>query len=162
MQTHDDAVERAADIASIRLLPALLGAAVQGLDDARLDTPYRDGGWTVRQVVHHLADAHMHAFLRMKLMLAAHHPTLTPYDQDVWAAMDDGRNGPVAQSLAILEGLHGRWAGLLGNLAGEAWQRTGLHPERGAVTVRSLLRTYAAHGERHVAQITGLRRARGW
>jgi hypothetical protein len=156
------ASERTVRIQKIRILPVSLRAAVAGLAGDRLDTPYREGGWTVRQVVHHLADSHMHAFVRMKLILAEDHPTLKPYDQDIWARMPDTREAPLAPSLAILEGLHERWTLMLERIPEREWSRTGFHPERGEITLESLLNTYAGHGEKHVSQITGLRTARGW
>jgi hypothetical protein len=162
MSTTQPVAARAREILKIQSLPAALLAAGDGLVDAQLDTPYREGGWTVRQVVHHLADSHMNAFLRMKLILTEEHPTLKPYDQDVWARTGDSRAAPIASSLVLLEGLHARWARLLEEIPGDAWSRTGFHPERGDVSLENLLQTYAAHGEKHVGQITGLRKARGW
>jgi hypothetical protein len=162
MSTTLTAAERAERIRKISALPAALRSAVAGLTDARLDTPYRDGGWTVRQVVHHLADSHMNAFVRMKLILTETHPTLKPYDQNAWALMPDGKNAPIGASLALLEGLHERWTAMLGRVGEKDWARTALHPERGEITLDSLLQTYAGHGEKHVGHITGLRTARGW
>jgi hypothetical protein len=146
----------------IRVLPALLQEAVEGLDDTMLDTPYRAGGWTVRQVVHHLADSHMHAYLRMKLTFWQNQPTLNAYDQDTWATSQDVIGGPVEPSLQILAGLHRRWVEFLGSLPEAAWQSTAHHPERGTITLLSLLHTYARHGDRHVQQIRDLRAGRGW
>lgn len=153
--------ERTNALAKIRDLPDAVEGAVRGLDDRQLDTPYREGGWTVRQVVHHLADSHLNAFIRMKLLLTEDRPTLKPYDQDDWAGLVDSRL-PVAPSLAILRGLHERWAALIGSLPESAWSRTGYHPERGDISMDDLLGIYAGHGEKHVEQIRGLRRARGW
>jgi hypothetical protein len=154
--------ERNQMIEEIRRLPDLLERAVRGLAEEQLDTPYRDGGWTVRQVVHHLADAHMHAFLRMKRMLAEEHPTLQPYRQEDWAALPDGARPPVDSSLALLRGLHARWCVLLENVEGTAWLRTAFHPERGDVTVESFLTIYAGHGRKHVRQIEDLKMSRSW
>ena len=148
-------------INKIRSLPRQLEKAIADLDESQLSTPYRDGGWTVRQVVHHLADSHMNAFIRMKLILAEDHPTLKPYDQEVWAELPDIRSRLDA-SLGIIRGLHERWVTLLENIPEAAWTRTGKHPETGEVSLESLLTTYARHGENHVGQITGLRSARGW
>jgi hypothetical protein len=162
MQTPVSSAERMLRIRKIEALPAGLRAAIHGLSDSQLDTPYRDGGWTVRQVVHHLADSHMHAYVRMKLILAEDRPTLKTYNQDVWARMPDGHDLPVAPSLRLLEGLHERWTAMLLQVRDEEWLRAAVHPERGEITLESMLQTYAGHGEKHVAQITGLRRARGW
>ncbi len=149
-------------IAKIQQLPAQLEAAIAGLNDAQLDTPYRDGGWTVRQVVHHLADSHMNAYIRMRLIATEDRPTLKPYDQDVWARFYDAQSMPVAPSLAILRGLHERWTDFLQRLSAESWSRAGHHPERGEVTLDSLVTIYAGHGAKHVDQIMGLRQAKGW
>lgn len=154
--------ERSVAIDRLRRLPDLLESAVRGLTDVQLDTPYREKGWTVRQVVHHLADSHANAFIRCKLILTEQHPTIKPYNQDLWAMSVDGKSMPVGSSLLILRGLHERWAALLDSLVDEQWTRAGLHPERGEVTIESLLTTYAGHGERHVGQITGLRSTRAW
>jgi hypothetical protein len=154
--------ERREKIAKIQQLPAVLKAAVQGLNDRQLDTPYRTGGWTVRQVVHHLADSHMNAVIRMKLILTEEAPTLKPYNQDAWAKLIDTSTLPIQSSLALLTGLHERWTKLLESLPDGAWIRTAHHPERGDVSLESMLITYSGHGEKHVGQITGLRNAQGW
>jgi hypothetical protein len=154
--------DRKGHIEKIRALPALLESAVKGLSDAQLDTPYREGGWTVRQVVHHLADSHMNAFVRMKLILTEEHPALKPYDQDRWAALVDGAKLPVQSSLAIVRGLHERWVALMESTPESAWLRAGHHPERGDITLEKTLTIYSGHGEKHVQQIAGLRAARGW
>jgi len=153
--------ERAEKIASIQNAPVSLENAIRQLNDAQLDTPYREGGWTVRQVVHHLADSHMNAYVRMKLVLTEKHPTLKPYDQNSWATLSDATM-PITHSTAILKGLHARWTHLLERVPESAWSRTAFHPENGEMTLEDLLTTYAAHGENHVSQITGLRKARGW
>jgi uncharacterized damage-inducible protein DinB len=154
--------DSAARIAKIRDLPFQLEQAVAGLSDAQLDTPYREGGWTVRQVVHHVADSHMNAFIRMKLMVTEEHPTIKPYNQDDWAVQADSRNVPLAPSLSIIRGLHDRWCRLLEHVKESEWARTAVHPERGTVTLDAMLSTYAAHGEKHVGHITSLRRQRNW
>jgi hypothetical protein len=156
------AEERHRRIATIRAFPRHLADALAGLSDSQLDTPYREGGWTVRQVVHHLADSHMHAYLRMKLIAAEENPPLKPYDQDQWGAMPDSRTAPLGSSLSILTGLHERWALFLERLDQNAWERTGNHPERGVVTLESMLATYAEHGRKHIRHITGLRQTKGW
>jgi uncharacterized damage-inducible protein DinB len=154
--------ERKLHIAKIRSLPKELTAAVRGLDRSQLETPYRDGGWTVAQVVHHLADSHMQAYGRMRLIVTEERPPLKPYSQDAWAALPDARSASIAPSMAILRGLHRRWAAMLAKLPRKAWGRTGLHAERGEVSIDDLLALYANHGEKHVAQILGLRRERSW
>ena len=156
------ATERRDKIALIRRLPAELESAVQGLNDQQLDTPYREGGWTVRQVVHHLADSHLNAFVRMKLILTEDHPTLKPYDQEMWAKLPDTLETPLASSLTILKGLHERWSTLLENVPETSWARSARHPESGEVTLDSMLTTYAKHGEKHVGHIMGLRNAKRW
>jgi hypothetical protein len=156
------AAERHERIDLIRRLPDQLELAVAGLSDTQLDTPYRGGGWTVRQVVHHLADSHMNAFVRMKLILTEDNPALKPYNQDSWAVTADVTGMPIAPSLALLRGLHERWTALLKSVPDAAWARTAHHPERGSVTLESQLITYAGHGGKHVGAITGLRSARGW
>jgi len=146
----------------LRTLPARARAAVAGLSPAQLDEPYRPGGWSSRQIVHHVANAHMHAYLRMKFVLIEQHPTVKPWDQDTWEAMDDERHGPVEPSLAILDGVHARMAEVLSRVQPGQWGRTALHPEYGIITLRQLLDTYVKHGAHHVEQIEGLRRAKGW
>jgi len=156
------AADRREKIASIRKLPAAIEAAVKGLNDQQLDTPYRIGGWTVRQVVHHLADSHLNAFVRMKLILTEDHPTLKPYDQDEWAKLPDTQGTPIDSSFSILKGLHDRWCKLLENVPDTGWSRAAHHPENGEVTLESMLSTYARHGEKHVEHITGLRATKRW
>jgi hypothetical protein len=154
-------MDRQQMIDALKVLPDQVSDAVRGLNERQLDTPYRQDGWTVRQVVHHLADSHMNAFIRVKLILTEERPALKPYSQDDWARLSDSRL-PVDASVAILRGLHERWAELLGSLPQASWNRAGFHPERGEVTVDSLLATYAGHGAKHVEQILSLRRAKGW
>lgn len=153
--------ERRQYITRIRNLPRQLGAAVRGLDAAQLQTPYREGGWTPAQVVHHLADSHMNAYIRMRLIAHEEHPALKSYDQDVWASTPEARAAQISPSMALLRGLHRRWTAFLQNLPRESWSRTGLHPERGDVSIDSLAAMYAGHGEKHVAQILGLRQRLG-
>lgn len=149
-------------IEKIRRLPEQVEAAVSGLNDEQLDTPYGPGKWTARQVVHHLADSHMNAYIRMKLVLSEEHPTLKTYNQEDWAKFVDAASIPVDSSLAILRGLQHRMAVLLENAADNDWSRGANHPERGNITLEDLLKIYSRHGENHVGQITGLRQARGW
>jgi hypothetical protein len=154
--------DRQAMLARLRQLPDAAEAAVRGLSEAQLDTPCGEGEWTVRQVVHHLTDAHMNGFIRTKLILTEEQPTLKPYDQDEWVKLRDSAEHPVRASLSILAGLHERWSGLLETLPESSWSRSATHPESGPVTLDDLLVTYARHGETHVRQITGLRAAKGW
>ena len=143
-------------IESIRTLPERLTRLTAPMDDSQLDTPYRDGGWTVRQVVHHLVDSHTNGFVRIKLMLAEEHPTLRPYNQDVWAEFDDVKIMPIDSSLKTLEGLHEKLAYIFEHATESDYQRTAFHPEDGDVTLEYELQNYAEHGERHLKQISGL------
>ena len=156
------AADRAGWIDEIRGAPALLRDAVRGLDDARLDTPYRDGGWTVRQVVHHLPDSHMNAYVRFRLALTEEAPTIRPYAEARWAELEDARTLPPDVSLALLDALHDRWVTLLRSLPDDAWSRTLNHPESGVHTLDWLLALYAWHGRHHVAHVTSLRERMGW
>jgi hypothetical protein len=152
---------RGAAIDVLRDLPAQLRVNAAELSDSQLDTPYRDGGWTVRQLVHHVADSHLNAYVRTKLALAEDSPTIKPYDQDAWAALADSRL-PIAASLSILDGIHERWVALWRSLAPAQFGRTLNHPELGALTVDTLLQLYAWHSRHHVAHIAMLRLRRGW
>jgi len=153
-------------IADIEALPARVREAVLGLTDAQVDTPYRAGGWTVRQVVHHLADSHLHAYARTKWALTEDEPVIKPYEQDRWAALADARTLPLEPSLRLLEGLHERWAALLRTLNATDWQREFTHPElpagKNKLRLDWILQHYAWHGERHVGQIETLRKEKGW
>jgi DinB superfamily len=154
--------ERAALIRAIAEAPAALRAAVAGLTDAQLDTPYRPGGWTVRQVVHHLPDSHMNAYVRLKLALTEESPVVKPYDEERWAELPDVRLARVETSLILLEAMHERWVMVLQALGPAEWKRQLLHPERGVLSVDDLLGTYAWHGRHHVAHVTSLRARQGW
>lgn len=143
--------------------PVNLRIAVAGLEDAQLDTPYRDGGWTVRQVVHHLADSHLNAYCRFKLALTEDNPVIKPYFEARWAELPDSRVSPVAPSLALLEGLHERWRVLLESLTPADLDRTFVHPEQEAATpLWRTLGIYSWHGKHHTAQILALRTRHGW
>jgi hypothetical protein len=143
--------------------PARLRAAIAGLDDAQLDTPYRPAGWTVRQVIHHLADSHMNSFIRFKLALTEDNPTIKPYREGAWANTADSAGMPPEPSLALLEGLHGRWVALAASLRPEDFARTFVHPEREqAMALDLTLLIYAWHCHHHVAHITALRERMGW
>ncbi|HEX6373409.1 MAG TPA: putative metal-dependent hydrolase [Longimicrobium sp.] len=149
-------------IDAIAQTPARLRAAVQGLTDEQLDTPYREGGWTVRQLAHHVPDSHMNAYTRFKLGLTEDSPTIKTYDEARWAELDDTRATPVETSLATLELVHERWVNLLRSMTDEQWARTIQHPEWGAMGLETLLAMYAWHGRHHVAHVTRLRERMGW
>ena len=142
--------------------PKKLRAAVKGLSREQLATPYRDGGWTVQQVVHHLADSHMNAYTRFKLALTEDEPTIKPYNETRWAELSDSKTTPVETSLALMDGLHERWLNLLRGMAPADFARKLKHPERGTMTLDETLGMYAWHGRHHVAHITGLRDRKGW
>lgn len=154
--------DRAAALRTLTELPARLRLATSGLDERQLDTPYRPGGWTVRQLVHHVADSHVNAYIRLKFALSETNPTIKPYDEAVWAEMVDARTAPIAVSLDLLEALHGRWVLLLESLSDEQFARTLLHPERGPMTIDDLLALYDWHSRHHTAHVTALRAREGW
>src|SRR5271168_2780767 len=142
--------ERAKFVREIEETPARLKAAIAGLSDGQLDTPYRPGGWTVRQVVHHLPDSHMNAYVRTKLALTEDVPTIKPYDEARWAELPDGKSSPIEPSLAILESLHKRWVLLLKSLAPSDWARKFRHPEHEKpLSLDDSLALYAWHGKHH-------------
>lgn len=159
--TAGEAGRRSA-IETIAGTPAALREAVTALDDHQLDTPYREGGWTVRQVVHHLVDSHINAYVRLRLALTEENPVIRPYDEVAWAELWDAREEPVELSLALLEGLHARWTALLRRLPGAAFERSWRHPVSGEHSVDVLVQMYAWHGSHHVAHITSLRAREGW
>ena len=155
--------DRARWIGEVAALPAAFGAAVAGLDAAQLETPYRPGGWTVRQLAHHVADSHLNAYTRCKLALTEAEPTIKPYDEARWAELPDVAAVDPAVSLALLDALHRRWAALLERLAPDDWSRTLRHPERpGPMRLDDLLALYAWHGRHHTAHVTRLRERMGW
>jgi hypothetical protein len=149
-------------IDEIEQAPAALRAAVRGLSPQQIETPYRDGGWTVRQVVHHVPDSHMNAYIRFKLALTEDEPTIKPYMEDRWANLPDSQSTPVEVSLALLAALHDRWVRLLRSLQPEDWKRTFRHPELGVMPLEKTLGLYAWHGRHHVAHVTELRKRMGW
>lgn len=149
-------------IDEIAAAPARLREAVAGLDDRQLHTPYRDGGWTVLQVVHHVPDSHLNAYLRLKLALTESDPVIKPYDQAAWAALPDSRDTPVETSLVLLTALHDRWTRLLRSLGDADFARRFRHPEHGAVNLDWLVAMYSWHGRHHVAHVTALRQRMGW
>jgi len=141
--------------------PARLREAVAGLTDAQLDTPYREAGWTVRQVAHHLPDSHLNAYIRFKLGLTEIDPVIKSYDEGAWALLEDTRITPVEVSLALLDALHERWVAVLRSVEDEQWSRTIQHPENGRMRLDFLLGLYAWHGRHHVAHVTRLRERMG-
>jgi uncharacterized damage-inducible protein DinB len=153
---------RRQSIAVLTALPTQLRAAVQGLDQAQLDTPYREGGWTVRQLVHHMADSHMNAYVRFKLALTEDWPVIKPYKEALWAELADSQK-PIESSLSLTAALHERWAALAESLSEEDWQRGFVHPEHDRrQTLEHALVMYDWHSRHHTAHITELRRREGW
>jgi len=152
---------RLSAIANLAELPTLLRNAVEDLDSAQLATPYREGGWTVRQLVHHIADSHMNAFIRVRLALTEDNPTVKPYDEAAWALLHDSA-APVEWSLTLVESLHARWVMLLQSLTESQWQRTFQHPENGPSTVERATLVYAWHSRHHLAHITHLAMREKW
>jgi hypothetical protein len=143
-------------------LPGHLRDAIESLSDKQLDTPYRPEGWTVRQVVHHLADSHMHAYIRTRFALTVNEPTIMAYDENVWAGLKDAKTGPLEPSLLLLDGLHARWTALLESLSEADWSRKFVHPELGVRTLDVNIPVYAWHGRHHTAHITALRKRMNW
>lgn len=155
--------ERRTMLDHIAATPARMREAVAGLSDEQLDTPYREGGWTARQVVHHVPDSHLNAYCRLKLALTENEPTIRPYDEDTWARLADSRETPVEVSLTLLESLHARWMTLFRSMKPEDFRRTFRHPEHGGIqTLDWLVAMYAWHGRHHVGHITSLRERMGW
>ena len=154
--------DRTAGIAHIAALPKAMRDAVAGLSDAQLDTPYRDGGWTVRQVVHHVADSHVNAYCRVRLALTEESPTIKPYAEAKWAELADARTMPIAVSLTILDAIHSRWVTLLRSLTPEQFARPFKHPESGPSTIDGLIALYSWHGRHHTAHVTELRKRERW
>lgn len=149
-------------IARIAALPAAFRAAVGPLTEAQLATPYRPGGWTVRQLAHHVPDSHLNAYVRFKLALTEPEPTIRPYDQQAWAALPDTLGAPVGVSLDLLTALHARWVVLLEALTPEQWSRRFHHPETGSQRLDQVVLHYAWHSDHHLAHVTRLRERMGW
>lgn len=145
--------KRTAWIRQVAELPGALRAATEGLSDAQIDTPYRPGGWTVRQVVHHVPDSHLNAYTRFKLALTENNPTIKAYDEGAWATLADTTHTPVAVSLSLLEALHARWVAVLDAMKDEDFARTLVHPVNGQMTLDRLLQMYAWHGRHHTAHV---------
>lgn len=154
--------ERAAAVAEIAAAPAALRSAIAGLDDAQLDTPYREGGWTVRQLVHHVPDSHLNAYVRFKWAATEDNPAIKVYDEKAWSELPDARGADPELSLALLEALHRRWVAFLGTFSEAEWRRTFVHPNLGELSLEVVAALYAWHGRHHVAHVTELRRQRGW
>jgi uncharacterized damage-inducible protein DinB len=157
-----DAATRSAAVDEIARAPAALRAAVAGLTASQLDTPYRDGGWTVRQVAHHVPDSHVNAYIRTKLALTETEPTIKPYEEAEWAKLPDTTATPVDTALAMLDAVHTRWLAILRGMDAAAWRRPFRHPESGVWRIEQLVTLYAWHGKHHVAHITNLRSRMGW
>ncbi len=154
--------QRRACFDKIEETPARMRAAVAGLTEEQLEMPYRPGGWTVRQVVHHVPESHMTSYLRLKLAVTENEPVIKPYDEDSWAKLDDAQQAPIELSLDLLESLHKRWMWFLRTLKPDDYQRTFRHPEIGVVSIDKNIALYAWHGPHHVAQITALRERMRW
>jgi len=157
-----DEQRKAEFLDEIAQTPAKLRAAVQGLSDKQLDTPYRPEGWTVKQVVHHVPDSHLNSYVRFKLALTEDEPTVKTYAEDRWAELADTTTTPIEVSLTLLDSLHDRWVRLLRSLTPEQWKRTFRHPELGPMTLEKTLALYAWHGRHHVAHVTELRKRMSW
>ena len=150
-------------LSDIKMLPAMLEFAIHNLNAEQLHTPYRPGGWTVHQLIHHIADSHMNAYIRFKLGLTEDNPTIKPYDQEAWALLPDTKNLPVNVSLTLLHALHTRWYELMNSMSENQWHRTVYHPERKkTMTLWDLLKTYSWHGLHHTAHIVKLRERMKW
>jgi hypothetical protein len=154
--------DRSKFVQQISEAPARMRVAVAGLSDDQLNAPYRPGGWTVRQVVHHVPDSHLNSYIRFRWALTEDDPAIKAYHEDRWAELPDARTAPAEISLALLESLHRRWGALLGSLTDQDWKRTFKHPELGPVSLEKNAALYAWHGRHHVAHITGLRQRMGW
>jgi hypothetical protein len=154
--------KREAFITELSLAPAQLKAALEGLTPLQLETPYRAGGWTVRQVAHHVPDSHANAYIRIKLALTETHPIIKPYDEAAWALLEDTKNVPLDVSVQMLETIHVRLVALLESLTEEQWTRAYQHPVGGLTSVEQALAAYAWHGKNHIAQINQLKQRMGW
>jgi uncharacterized damage-inducible protein DinB len=161
-QTPANDAEREQFIRDIEETPAKLRAAIKGLSEEQLNTPYREGGWTVRQVIHHVPDSHLNSYIRFKLALTEDEPTIKPYQEDRWAELADSRVTPIETSLSLLDCLHQRWILLLRSFTAADWKKTFRHPEAGVLSLDKTVALYAWHGKHHVAHITALRTSKGW
>ena len=154
--------ERRRNLRDIAELPAKLREAVAGLAPQHLDIPYREGGWTIRQIVHHIPDSHMNSYVRFKLALTEDQPTIKPYDEKLWAEIPEARTAPIEISLAMTDALHGRWSLMLDNMTDADFERSIRHPEIGVLKLKSMVAGYGWHCQHHVAQIVATRRRMGW
>lgn len=161
-QTRTSPEQRQGWISDIEALPGRIRAAVAGLGGAALDTPYREGGWTVRQVVHHVPDSHVNGYIRFTLALVETGREAALYEQTAWAEVPFARNGPIEPSLILLDGLHARWTATIGDLRPEQWSRTLRHPKWGMMTIDDIVNLYAWHSRHHVGHIEELRKRKGW
>jgi uncharacterized damage-inducible protein DinB len=157
-----DEAQRGHMIREIEQTPAALRAAIKGLSPQQIETPYRESGWTVRQVIHHVPESHMNAYIRFKLGLTEDSPTIKPYEEDRWAKTGEVQSTPLEVSLTLLDSLHDRWVRLLRSLKPEEWKRSFNHPEMGPMPLEKSLALYAWHGRHHAAHITELRKRMGW
>lgn len=162
MQDNLSPAQRRELVEQIAQAPARLRAALEGLTPKQIETPYREGGWTVRQVTHHLAESHMNAYIRFKLALTEDNPTINAYDENAWAQMPENFISTAETSLALMESLHERWVNLLRTMSDADFSRTLQHPERGQLSLDKMLSLYSWHGRHHVAHITSLRQRQGW
>ncbi len=153
--------ERSAAIDAVAAVPAALRGAVRGLSEKQLDTPYRPGGWTVRQLVHHVADSHMNAFIRFRLALTEENPTIKPYNEADWARLPDMEMS-IEPSLQLIDALHLRWVHMLRAMPAASFARGLVHPDNGPMTMDALLNVYSWHGRHHTAHVTALREREGW
>jgi uncharacterized damage-inducible protein DinB len=146
----------------IEQTPPRFRSALAGLSDEQLNTPYRDGGWTLRQLAHHLPDSHMNAYVRFKLALTEDEPTIKPYMENLWAELPEAKSAGIEVSLALLDSLHRRWMLMLRQFGDAEWKRTFRHPELGAMSLEKTVALYAWHGKHHVAHVTSLKKEMGW
>jgi hypothetical protein len=147
----------------IKFLPQAVENAILNLDRAQIHTPYREGGWTIQQLIHHIADSHINAYCRFKLGVTENNPSIRPYEEKLWAELDDVKEIPVNISITLLYALHTRWHSMLKNFPDTIWERTVVHPEHGKIfTLWYLFGMYAWHGKHHVAHITSLRERNNW
>jgi len=156
MNDHEEYIHQ------IENLPEFLASAVRGLSDRQLDTPTGEGKWTIRQIAHHIGDANINAYTRMRLIVTENKPILKPYDQDQWASLADSSSGRIDSTLLLINGLHERWSIFLRSLPESSWSREGIHLENGKVTLHDVLRIYSTHGQTHVRQITTFREKMKW
>jgi hypothetical protein len=156
------AEDRRRYLTDLTAAPACFREVVQGLDDSQIDTPYRPGGWTVRQVIHHVPDSHLNSYCRFRFALTEDDPAIKSYPEDKWAELHDARTQPLEPSLRLLEGLHTRWVSLLSSLSENDWKRTFRHPEMGSLRLDTTLALYSWHSLHHAAHIRNLRRRNGW